>query len=234
MRNTGSKEMQKLRDVVDRFERQIKDKEVEIGRAKQERSESVTLLLSQLRTLRADYEENLKSYKDLFALKIDLDQELAAYKAMLKGEEGRLLIVPSPGKHPRPEDDVAPEPQRVRYNSASGNIQIVEVDPAGKFIQIRNMSDKPEHLGGFKLVHIVSDTSEKSTFTFHMRSRLKGGVTTTVWSKLSREEHQPPTDIVSKQIDMWGVGKETTTKLFTSKGEVIATYVQRTEEDASV
>lgn len=26
--------------------------------------------------------------------------------------------------------------------SASGNIQIVEVDPAGKFIQIRNMSDK--------------------------------------------------------------------------------------------
>ncbi len=54
----------------------------------------------------------------------------------------RLLIVPSPGKHPRPEDDVAPEPQRVRYNSASGNIQIVEVDPAGKFIQIRNMSDK--------------------------------------------------------------------------------------------
>lgn len=37
---------------------------------------------------------------------------------------------------------------------------------------------------------------------------------------MSREEHQPPTDIVSKQIDMWGVGKETTTKLFTSKGEV--------------
>ena len=37
--------------------------------------------------------------------------------------------------------------------SASGNIQIVEVDPAGKFIQIRNMSDKvrmmrdPERLG---------------------------------------------------------------------------------------
>ena len=54
----------------------------------------------------------------------------------------RLLIVPSPGKHPRPDDDVTPEPQRVRYNSASGNIQIVEVDPAGKFIQIRNMSDK--------------------------------------------------------------------------------------------
>ena len=27
-------------------------------------------------------------------------------------------------------------------------------------------------------------------------------------------------DIVSKQIDMWGVGRETTTKLFTNKGEV--------------
>ena len=49
-------------------------------------------MLSQLRTLRADYEENIKSYKDLFALKIDLDQELAAYKAMLKGEEGRCVL----------------------------------------------------------------------------------------------------------------------------------------------
>lgn len=49
-------------------------------------------MLTQLRTLRADYEENMKSYKDLFALKIDLDQELAAYKAMLKGEEGRYVL----------------------------------------------------------------------------------------------------------------------------------------------
>ena len=33
--------------------------------------------------------------------------------------------------------------------TASGNIQIVEVDPAGKFIQIRNMSDKVRREGGW-------------------------------------------------------------------------------------
>ena len=66
----------------------------------------------------------------------------------------RLQIVTSPGKRTRPAGDVTSQAQRVKYNlsesmgganvsaTAAGNIQIVEVDPAGKFIQIRNMSDK--------------------------------------------------------------------------------------------
>ena len=41
-----------------------------------------------------------------------------------------------------------------------------------------------------------------------------------MWANSAGEEHSPPTDIVSKQILKWGTGRETTTKLFTSKGEV--------------
>lgn len=66
----------------------------------------------------------------------------------------RLQIVTSPGKRTSHGGGVTSQAQRVKYNTsqsmgganvsatAAGNIQIVEVDPAGKFIQIRNMSDK--------------------------------------------------------------------------------------------
>lgn len=62
---------------------------MEIGRAKQERNEAVAIMLADLRSLRFDYEEKIKQYKELFDLKMELDQELVAYKTMLKGEEGR-------------------------------------------------------------------------------------------------------------------------------------------------
>ena len=55
-------------------------------------------MLTELRTLRADYEENMKKYKELFDLKMDLDQELAAYKTMLKGEEGRYGVLVEMGR----------------------------------------------------------------------------------------------------------------------------------------
>ena len=40
----------------------------------------------------------MKKYKELFDLKMDLDQELAAYKTMLKGEEGRYGVLVEMGR----------------------------------------------------------------------------------------------------------------------------------------
>ena len=49
----------------------------------------MAVLLADLRSLRVDYEDKIKQYKELFDLKMELDQELVTYKTMLKGEEGR-------------------------------------------------------------------------------------------------------------------------------------------------
>lgn len=40
----------------------------------------------------------MKKYKELFDLKMDLDQELATYKTMLKGEEGRYGVFVEMGR----------------------------------------------------------------------------------------------------------------------------------------
>lgn len=230
-----NKEIKKMQDLVDHLEKQTKDKDDEIARTKQERNEEVTRYLDELRRLRENFENKISDYKELFDVKVDLDRELAAYKALLEGEEDRLRIKASPGKRRPPRDSPATKRSRSDKSpkvssTSAGYIQIVDVDPNGRYIQINNTSDKPESVGNFKIVHTVEDSGVSNVFNFHGRSRLKGGITTTVWANSAGEEHSPPTDIVSKQILLWGTGKETTTKLHTSKGDVIATYVQRRED----
>ena len=39
---------------------------------------------------------------------------------------------------------------------------------------------QPESVGNFKIVHTVEDSGVSNVFNFHGRSRLKGGITTTV------------------------------------------------------
>ena len=67
----------------------------------------------------------------------------------------RLLITPSPTKRGRPDSAGSPSGKRPRFRlekesvnsanistTATGDLQIVDVDPAGKCIRIRNMSDQ--------------------------------------------------------------------------------------------
>lgn len=45
-----------------------------------------------LTDLHASYEKKIKAYKDLFDLKIKLDQELETYRQLLEAEENRWVI----------------------------------------------------------------------------------------------------------------------------------------------
>ena len=79
--------------------------------------------------------------------------------------------------------------------SASGFIQIVDVDHKGNFVQIKNMSDQvgisrycsivityfhqTESIGGYRIHHRIEDQAE-IVFKFHSKSRLQGGHSVTV------------------------------------------------------
>uniref|UniRef100_A0AAU8KYD6 Lamin A/C n=1 Tax=Halisarca dujardinii TaxID=2583056 RepID=A0AAU8KYD6_HALDU len=232
---TKIREIKKVQGLVDGLEKQVKDRDEEIARNRQDRNEEVSAHLDELRRLRENYEKQIQEYKELFDVKVDLDRELAAYKAMLAGEEDRLSIKPSPNKRRPPPPDSPAAAKRSKSDpkvssTFAGYIQVVDVDPNGRYIQISNTSDKAENVGTFRIVHTVDDTGATNVFNFHSRSRLKAGITTTVWASSAGVEHNPPTDIVSKQVVVWGTGEKTTTRLRTSKGDAIATYVQRKEE----
>ena len=46
---------------------------------------------SEMRTLRESYDIQIEEYKALMDLKVQLDQEIATYRALLQEEENRLV-----------------------------------------------------------------------------------------------------------------------------------------------
>jgi hypothetical protein len=91
-----------------------------------------------------------------------------------------------------------------------------------------------ESLGGFKIVHEVEDTNEKVEFRFHGKSKLQGGASVTVWATgVDGAVHNPPTDLIWKNINNWGTGPTTVTKFCTKSGEVVATFTQRKGESVT-
>ena len=72
-----------------RLERQWKEKEGELAQLKLDWKSETDRLRDELISLQASYEQKIKAYKDLFDLKIKLDQELETYRQLLEAEESR-------------------------------------------------------------------------------------------------------------------------------------------------
>ena len=64
-------------------------KDNDANRARQRHASEVAVLTEELRNLRATYDAKLKEYEDLMDLKVQLDQEIDTYRALLEVEESR-------------------------------------------------------------------------------------------------------------------------------------------------
>ena len=62
-----------------------------MAKERQQHSEEVARLSEELRTLRDNYELKIREYEELMDLKIQLDQEIATYRALLQEEETRWV-----------------------------------------------------------------------------------------------------------------------------------------------
>jgi aspartate ammonia-lyase len=58
--------------------------------ARQGHTEEVSKLIAELRDLRESYEIKIREYEQLMDIRIQLDQEIATYRALLHEEETRL------------------------------------------------------------------------------------------------------------------------------------------------
>ena len=74
---------------VEKLDNQLRAKDEEFAKERQQHSEKVAGLLEDLRTLREEYELKIREYEELMDLKIQLDQEIATYRALLQEEETR-------------------------------------------------------------------------------------------------------------------------------------------------
>lgn len=76
---------------IERLDSQLRAKDEELARLRQLHSEEVARLSEELRSLRDNYEAKIREYEELMDVKIQLDQEIATYRALLQEEETRLV-----------------------------------------------------------------------------------------------------------------------------------------------
>ena len=76
---------------IERLDNQLRSKDEELSHLRQQHSEEVARLSEELRSLRDSYEVKIQEYEELMDIKIQLDQEIATYRALLQEEETRSV-----------------------------------------------------------------------------------------------------------------------------------------------
>ena len=78
-----------FRSQCDKATTMLREKDEELSMARRQHSDEVARLVAELRDLRGNYEQKIKEYEELMDIRIQLDQEIATYRALLQEEETR-------------------------------------------------------------------------------------------------------------------------------------------------
>ncbi|XP_045845984.1 lamin-B2 [Meles meles] len=114
--------------------------------------------------------------------------------------------------------------------SASGGVSIDEIDLEGRFVQLKNSSDKDQSLGNWRIKRQILE-GEEISYKFTPKYVLRAGQTVTVWAAGAGVAHSPPSTLVWKSQDSWGTGESFRTVLVNADGEEVA---MRTVKQSSV
>lgn len=105
--------------------------------------------------------------------------------------------------------------------SAAGGVSIAEVDLEGRFVQLKNTSDKDQPLGNWRIKRQVLEGDEIA-YKFTPKYVLRAGQTVTVWAAGAGVAHSPPATLVWKSQSTWGTGESVRTVLVNADGEEVA------------
>jgi len=174
--------------------------------------------------------------KVLFETNQTLFAEIAIYRKLLDGEDGRshqhgVTRIQEVVKQQQESVHVLKEEQITHTSfqrSNKGNIQFSEIAADGKYMVLENLSvGQDEHIGHWKLTRVL-DNDRELVFTFPGKFVLKAGRSVRIWAKGQHGSNNLVDSLVFEGAGSWGVGFNVVTSLYNRDGEEKATYVQTT------
>lgn len=175
---------------------------------------------AELKTIRQEMESLLIKYQNLKEENVSLCLELAAFNKLLCNEEQCSKFEPGTK---RCRQDIGFINDRTVTSSSMGNIEIVDIDSAGKFVKLRNISENEAiSLGGWKLKR-QADALE-TIYEFGSSDKVDAAADLTVWSADSGVSASL-VDILD--AEKWIAGNETKITLVNGSGKEEAKRIQK-------
>ncbi|KAL6063130.1 hypothetical protein STEG23_037782 [Scotinomys teguina] len=139
-----------------------------------------------------------------------------------RGKRRRLETEDTPGSHSSGSGSSMGSGSRLAQQAAvTGVVSIDEVDLEGRFVRLKNASDKDQSLGNWRIKRQVLE-GEDIAYKFTPKYVLRAGQTVTVWAAGAGVAHSPPSTLVWKGQSSWGSGESSRTVLVTADGEEVA------------
>ncbi|KAL1249218.1 hypothetical protein QQF64_020223, partial [Cirrhinus molitorella] len=131
--------LQKQNSVL---EARVQELEQMMSRERQLNQQRLSQKEQEMADMRQRMQEQLEEYQNLLDVKLMLDMEINAYRKMLEGEEKRLNLSPSPIQQSSVSRTHAQPYKLSQHSSSRGNVSIDEIDLDGRYITLKNNSDK--------------------------------------------------------------------------------------------
>ncbi|CAO2641353.1 Lmnb2 [Lemmus lemmus] len=148
-----------------------------------------------------------------------------------RGKRRRLETEDTQGSRSSASGSVMGSGSRLAQQAAvTGVVSIDEVDLEGRFVRLKNSSDKDQSLGNWRIKRQVLE-GEEIAYKFTPKYVLRAGQTVTVWAAGAGVAHSPPSTLVWKGQSSWGSGESSRTVLVSADGEEVAVQAM---EQASV
>jgi len=215
-----------------RLKQQLAELQLRLEAEKRQYESSLSYTEIRIKEIMTENRSLQEKLKALFETNQTLYAEIAIYRKLLDGEEGRFTTVQQLVKVEQPENVHMLKEEMVTHTSFQrsnkGNVQFAEIPADGRYIVLENLSvNKDEHMSEWKLTRKI-DGARELVSTFPSKFFLRAGKSVRIWAKGASGGQNLIDSLVYEGSDTWGFGFNVITTLFSRDGEEKATYVQTT------